>query len=325
MARKPRILFPGALYHVYNRGNDRHPIFRDDDDRRKYLWYFVKYAQEMSVVLIAYCLLTNHFHFFLQTLLANLPVFMHRLHSAYAKWYNKKRGRTGHLYGSRYQASLVQEGDYALGLSTYIHLNPVKAGLVTQPDQWCWSSYRHYVGIEQISTVDSSIILEQFAANVDVQHEAYKACVLEGLRRGTAWDEPPLKAGLFLGDDTFIKEISEKYLPIESNPLVPPESAAPAPSMYDILDLILQESDLPFGTLKKSKRHADTYWRNIFILLARTIALVPLKELSQLLDLSCAEISRVKYRFERKVLTEKDLSKSIRRMTSALPGLKTPK
>ena len=316
MARKPRILYPGALYHVYNRGNDRHPIFRDDDDRTKYLWYFAKYAREMSVVLIAYCLLTNHFHFFLQTLLANLPKFMHRLNLGYVKWYNKKRNRTGHLYTSRYQASLVQEGSHALNLSGYIHLNPVRAGLVDRPEEWPWSTYQHYTGADPIPFVDSAIILDQFGSDPLTQQKAYETFALEGLDKGTAWTEPPVKAGLFLADDEFIKQICEKYG--SGDPRIPRWRTIEQPdvSTYDLLDLILKESGTPFATLKESKRHADTYWRNMFIFLARELAGTSATELSALLGLSISEISRLTYRFQAKASIDETVSRHIEKIAS---------
>lgn len=318
MARKPRILYPGALYHVYNRGNDRHPIFRDDDDRMKYLWYLAKYAQEMSVVLIAYCLLTNHFHFFLRTLLANLPKFMHRLNLGYVKWYNKKRSRTGHLYTSRYQASLVQEGSYALELSRYIHLNPVKANLVAQPEEWPWSSYPHFIGLKQNRMLDTEIILDQFGSSMRAQQEAYRAFTLEGLHEGTAWDEPPVKDGLFLGDDSFIKEICEKYHPTELGPAACLTKAIPGLSMHNILHSVLQRSGLSFMTLKESKRRANTYWRNMFIFLSRTLTEVPVRELADLLSLSQAEISRLIYRFESRLEGDAESSERVKSIVSSV-------
>ena len=316
MPKKPRILFPGALYHVYNRGNDRHPIFRDDEDRRKYIDYLARYAREMSVLLVGFCLMTNHFHLFIQTLLANLPRFMQRLQTAYAMWYNRKRGRTGHLCGSRYGASLVQEGSYALELSGYIHLNPVRAGLVDRPEEWPWSTYPHYTGAGPIPFVDSAIILDQFGSDLLTQQKAYETFVLEGLKKGTAWTEPPVKAGLFLGDDEFIKQICEKYG--SGDPRIPKWRAIELPnvSTYDLLDLILKESSTPFATLRKSKRHADTYWRNMFIFLARELAGTSATELSGLLGLSISEISRLTYRFQAKASVDEMVSRHVEKIIS---------
>jgi len=318
MARRPRILFPGALYHVYNRGNDRHPVFRDDDDRMKYLSYLAKYATELSVVLIGYCLLTNHFHLFIRTLLANLPSFMHRLHTAYVRWYNKKRGRTGHLFTSRYQASLVQEGNYALELSRYIHLNPVKADLVATPEEWPWSSFLDFIGTRKNPILDTGVILDQFGTSEAEQHNAYKAFVLEGLDKGTAWDQPPVKAGLFLGDDTFIKDICDKHsqMDLEVPSWLAPEESAP--SFHDILRVILKESGLSFDALKESAKHRHTYWRNMLIFLSKKLANASTKELSRMLGLSSTATSKAIYRFESKLLFDRHLYENIQRIVSAL-------
>lgn len=314
MNTRNRILYPEALYHVYNRGNDRHPIFRDDEDRMKYLWYVVKYLQDMSVVLIAYCLLTTHFHLFLQTLLPNLPEFMHRLHTAYARWYNRKRERTGHLFTSRYKASPVQDDIHALELSRYIHLNPVKAGLASLPEEWDWSSYRHYIGLEQNSVLDTRIVMDQFGSEPSNRSEEYRQFVLEGLVKDTAWTEPPLNQGLFLGDDAFV----ENHGPSESRSsrlLTPLEHQV---SMYGILESVLNESGLGFRTLKGSRRHADARWRNMFVYLSRRLSDATVSELARFLELSPGEISRLTNRFEQKAALDPSLLHSTEKIILAL-------
>ena len=318
MARKPRILFPGAFYHVYNRGNDRHPVYRDDEDRMKYLWYLTKYAKEMSVVLISYCLLTNHFHLFLRTLLANLPMFMHRLHSAYAKWYNKKRNRTGHLYGSRYQATLVQETNYSLKLSQYIHLNPVRANLVALPEEWRWSSYPHFIGSKLIPFLDSTIVLDQFGSTPEAQHDAYRRFVQEGLEKGTAWIEPPVKDGLFLGDDEFITQIYAKYSDVDTKLPGWFLDDVRTPTIHDILSLLLQESGLSFGTFRESKRYNHTHWRGLFAFLSKKLANASTKQLSQILGLSPSATSKAIYRYESKVLSDRQLRKRVEKIVRSL-------
>ncbi len=320
MARKPRILFPGAFYHVYNRGNDRHPIFRNDDDRAKYLSYVVRYAKELSVMINAYCLLGNHFHLFLQTLLANLPKFMHRLNLAYAKWYNRKRDRTGHLFTSRYNAVLVQEGSQALELTRYIHLNPVKSEFVSRPEEWRWSSYREYIGRRAAAFLSTEMTLGQFGSDTESQHRAYKHFVLEGLKAGTSWEEPPVRQGLFLGDDEFIEEIVAKY-GCSSRLLLPELSDAKGGiSVQEIANAVLRESGLTFETLRDSRRHRDSYWRNLLIYMCREVTGATVQELSELLALSIGEISRAKYRFGEKLCQDKELARTVGKILAELPA-----
>jgi REP element-mobilizing transposase RayT len=318
MARRPRILFPGALYHVYNRGNDRHPVFRDDEDRIRYLSYLTKYAHEMSVNILAYCLLENHFHLFLQTLLANLPLFMQRLHSSYAMWYNKKRSRTGHLYTSRYQASLVQRENYGLELSRYIHLNPVRAELVALPEEWPWSSYLHYVGTRKTPFLHAEMVLEEFGHSKEEQQSAYETFVLDGLETGSAWKEPPVKAGMFLGDDKFVEEMCSKFLQGASGLLALLSREGQEPSTSQIMEALLQESGLSPEALRLGGKRHESYWRNMFILLARSLTHASVRELSQFLDLSPSEISRAKHRFESKALTDRQVLEQIEKIIYSL-------
>jgi putative transposase len=320
MGRKPRILFPGAFYHVYNRGNDKHPIFRDDDDRAKYLSYVARYARELSVVINAYCLLGNHFHLFLQTLLANLPQFMQRLNLAYAKWYNNKRDKTGHLFTSRYNSVLVQEGSQALELTRYIHLNPVKAELVSRPEDWRWSSYREYTGKRVSTFLSTEMTLGQFGRDLKTQYRAYQRFVLEGLKTGTAWEEPPVREGLFLGDDEFIEEIVAKYGSPDGLFALEPDYAARGISVQEITDAVLRESGLTFETLRESRRHRDSRWRNLLIYLCREITEATLQELSEFLVLSPGEISRAKYRFAEGLRRDKQLVRTLGEVLEGLPA-----
>jgi REP element-mobilizing transposase RayT len=324
MNSRYRILYPGALYHVYNRGNDKHPVFRDDEDRMKYLWFVVKYLQELSVVLIAYCLLGTHFHLFLQTLLANLPEFMQRLHSAYARWYNKKRDRTGHLFTDRYKAAPVQDDVHALELSRYIHLNPVRAGLVARPEEWQWSSYRHYVGLEQSSVLNTDIVMRQISSDQEKQAEGYGAFVMDGLTNGTAWEEPPLKQGIFLGDDSFVEKISKL-----TKPAVPPlftqlEPPASPVSIYKILEFVLAESGLGFRDLRESRLHSDAQWRNMFVFLSRRLARASVNELARFLGLSPGEISRLAHRFQLKAAKDPGLLEATENIVLGLCGSDIP-
>jgi|GEM_PF-1137721 len=324
MNSRCRILYPGALYHVHNRGNDKHPIFRDDEDRMKYIWFVVKYLQELSVVLIAYCLLGTHFHLFLQTLLANLPEFVHRLHSAYARWYNRKRDRTGHLFTDRYKATPVQDDVHALELSRYIHLNPVRAGLVALPEEWQWSSYRHYVGLEQSSVLNTDIVMRQISSDQEKQAEGYRLFVMDGLANGTAWEEPPLKQGVILGDDGFAESVSRL-----TKPAIPPlfkqlEPPASPVSIYKILEFVLAESGLGFRTLRESRLHSDARWRNMFVFLSRRLARASVNELARFLGLSSGEISRLTHRFQLKAASDPALLEATENVVLNLCGSDTP-
>ena len=146
MARPLRIAYPGAYYHVTSRGNEQKDIFKSRRDREKFLEYFESATQRYGAVIHAYCLMSNHYHLLLETPAGNLSQIMQHINSAYTTYFNVKRKRSGHLFQGRYKAILVEADQYATELSRYIHLNPVRAGIVAQPEDYPWSSYQSYIG-----------------------------------------------------------------------------------------------------------------------------------------------------------------------------------
>lgn len=146
MARQLRIAYPGAFYHVTSRGNEQKDVFKSQKDREKFLEYLESATVRYRAVVHAYCLMSNHYHLLLETPAGNLPQIMRHINGAYTTYFNVKRKRAGHLFQGRYRAILVELDKYATGLSRYIHLNPVRAGMVTRPEEYRWSSYRNYIG-----------------------------------------------------------------------------------------------------------------------------------------------------------------------------------
>jgi REP element-mobilizing transposase RayT len=144
MARPPRVEFPGALYHVIVRGNERKPVFRDDADRELYLRRLGHYRERFEFRLIAYCLMTNHVHLALETGKVPLSRILHGLQSSYTQAFNRRHHRSGHLFQGRYKAFLVDAGRYFLALLRYIHCNPLEARLVERAEDFVWSSDRFY-------------------------------------------------------------------------------------------------------------------------------------------------------------------------------------
>jgi len=155
MARKPRALIAGGIYHVTSRGNDRQAIFRDDRDRESFLDRLAESARIYQVRIYLYCLMPNHFHLLLETPLGNLDRFMGSLLTGYTVYFNRRHQRIGHLMQGRYGAQVVEGNEYLLKLSRYIHLNPVQVLGVKELKlkerrsrlrAYRWSSFREYIG-----------------------------------------------------------------------------------------------------------------------------------------------------------------------------------
>lgn len=140
MGRKPRVHFEGAIYHVWSRGVNRQNIFVDDQDRRAFLERLNAVCAEASAVLLAYCLMGNHFHFAIKVSAVPLSVIMQRLETSYCLQFNYRHSRTGHLFQARYKSKICLTEAYLRTLIQYIVMNPVRAGLVSKPEDWPWSS-----------------------------------------------------------------------------------------------------------------------------------------------------------------------------------------
>lgn len=146
MARPLRLQFRGGIYHVTARGNDHQLIFDDDDDRATFLVVLASVVARYHVLCHAYCLMNNHYHLLLETPEANLSRAMRQLNGVYTQRFNRRHERCGHLLQGRFGAQLVDRDSYLWEVSRYIVLNPVRAGLVSHPRQWRWSSFRATAG-----------------------------------------------------------------------------------------------------------------------------------------------------------------------------------
>lgn len=163
MARKPRVWFPGAMYHITNRGNRRSSIFLDDKDRHKYLELLEETRSAFPYILHAYCLMTNHTHLQIETIQTHPKEIMHMLNSRYAMYFNKRHELVGHVFQGRYGSELIDSRQYFLEVSRYIHLNPVEAEIVKHPIDYPWSSYSVYLSQKPNQLVSTEKILSCFA------------------------------------------------------------------------------------------------------------------------------------------------------------------
>ncbi|MEI7786331.1 MAG: transposase [Betaproteobacteria bacterium] len=147
MARQTRLTVPGYPHHVIQRGNDRQPIFRDDGDRQRLWSLLLEHTQRLKVAVHAYVFMDNHFHLLLTPETDDgLPQLMQAVGRSYVRYFNNRHGRSGTLWEGRYRSSLIETERYLLTCMAYIDLNPVRAGMVLEPQQHLWSSHRHLIG-----------------------------------------------------------------------------------------------------------------------------------------------------------------------------------
>jgi putative transposase len=212
MSRRLRIEFPGAVYHVYARGNSKDAVFLDDADRLKFLDYMGRGAQGYGFIYHSYCLMGNHFHLLLETPQANLSEGMHWLDSCYAGHFNWAHEHVGHVFQGRFQSIVVQQETYLLELCRYIVLNPVRACIVKDPAYYPWSSFREIAGLGSGlgGAVSAGWILSHFGDDPERARHEYARFVRDGAGRSSPFAD--VVAGTVLGDRDFRTGIRERVL-----------------------------------------------------------------------------------------------------------------
>ena len=187
MPRQARIDAPGALHHIIIRGIERKVVFRSDSDRRNFLDRLENIVSETQTGCFAWALMPNHVHLLLRTGLTPISRIMSRILTGYAVSFNRKHGRHGHLFQNRYKSILCQEDRYLLELVRYIHLNPLRAGLVEDMkslDKYPWAGHSVVMGKGRNAFQNADHILALFAHAKKTAQNRYRSFVEEGISNG---------------------------------------------------------------------------------------------------------------------------------------------
>jgi putative transposase len=180
---KLRVQEPGAYYHFCARGNNKCEIFRDPYDRLVFLIQLTRAASRYGWSIVAYCLMTNHYHLVMQIGEAGMSQGFCELNGGYARAFNIRHGRINHLFGRRYWDALIEDDSHLLESIRYTVLNPVRAGLSTRASDWEWSSYRACAGIDHplpLLAVDHALDLFH-CPNALAARSQFRRFVREGL------------------------------------------------------------------------------------------------------------------------------------------------
>ena len=180
MPRPPRPGIDNGVYHVFNRGNRRAPIFLDTDDFERFLDLLQELSTRFGWPFFAYCLMTNHFHLVLETPEGDISAGMHRATFVYAQYFNRKYALDGHVFQGRFSTVLIRSDVQFLAAIRYVVTNPVRAGLTARAEQWRWSSYRATAGIRRppdFLSVDR--VLAYFGSHPDERRQRFAAFVAE--------------------------------------------------------------------------------------------------------------------------------------------------
>lgn len=309
MARKPRIHLPGGLYHVIFRGNGGQDVFLTDADRYRFYLLLQEGTHRFGYKVHAFCLMTNHIHLAVQVSDISLSRGMQNLSFRYTRWINWREKRTGHLFQGRFKAVLVDGESYLLELVRYIHLNPVRAGMCTNPADYPWSGHRGYLGKEILPWLTTDWMLAQFGKSVAKARAAYTAFVLDGLgeERRPEFHGAGIDSRL-LGDDNFMDKClsgtGRRALRLTAQQIIEKVCL-----VYHLDSFVLQA---------KSQQRIASEARAVAGWLARELGCVTLSEVAGLLNRDVGSISSSVRRLSDRIQKEPELAHRVWSLKAAL-------
>lgn len=271
MARKLRVQFPGAIYHVTFRGNARQVIFADDRDRERLTERVAESVADFGVRVYLYCWMENHGHLLVETPAGNLSAFMSSVLTGYTVYYNLRHGRSGHLMQGRFRSPLVAGNDYLLRLSRYIHLNPAQVGpwagkpleeRVGRLRGYGWSSYRGYAGLGPAEEWVCREPLLALTPGHGEERGRYRRYVESGLRRpDEVFVREVAEASLALGPEDFRQRVMRQHQDLVDHRVTREDVSLRHVRVTEPVDTVLmevcEELGVPVGELQRRRRDAS--------------------------------------------------------------------
>lgn len=255
MSRPLRLDHAGALWHVTSRGNERREVFVDDQDRREFLSLLGRTVELFGWKLHAWVLMGNHYHLLVGTPEATLSRGMRQLNGDFAQHFNRRHGRDGHVFQGRFKAILVQREAHLLEVARYVVRNPVRAGLVTSPGDWPWSSFRATAALESAPEwLDTSFLLEQFGSRKGPAAARYREFVLD---QGAASYDPwgQVLGQIYLGSASFAEAArAERAVPERVREVPRAQREPVTPSVAEVVGLFERTFGLTLAELRQRPR-----------------------------------------------------------------------
>lgn len=296
MARKPRLHVPGGFYHVILRGNGGQDIFYIKGDRSRFLLLLQEATERFSCRLHAFCLMSNHLHLVIQVSETPLSKIIQNISFRYTRYINKRKKRIGHLFQGRYKAILVDADNYLLELIRYIHHNPVRAAMVTDPAEYQWSSHQNYLGKGNIPFLTTDFVLSQFGKKRAAARKAYHDFILKGITEGRRADFHQGETdSRILGDDGFTDTILNRKVTHKKIKLA------------TIIAYVCEQHNVDEEELRHlSRRRNYAEIRGVIGLLAVKLKAAPLAEVAKHFNRDLSTLSRIVHNVEKKFNKSKE-------------------
>jgi putative transposase len=279
MSRPLRIEYPGAWYHVMNRGRRAEAVFSDDEDYKMFIQILKEASASWNIRISAYCLMPNHYHLLVQTPDANISRSMRHINGVYTQRYNRRHDCDGQLFRGRFKSILVSADSYLLQLVRYIHRNPVKATIAAGLNEYPWSSHPGYLSKSQhwnwvykefiflLLTQNKKEWVKKYREFVAIENDEELSRVIEGKK----WPA-------ILGGKDFMDWVKGQYYAVKDDDEIP-QAKALFPEPEQIIDIICDFYAVAPDGLYKVKRGEFNEPRNVSIYLMRKLRRDTLKDI----------------------------------------------
>ncbi|MGI9533526.1 MAG: helix-turn-helix domain-containing protein [Thermodesulfobacteriota bacterium] len=304
MSRPLRLAFEDACYHITSRGNRRDNIFLSDNDKEVFIEKLNETLNKYSIICYAYCLMDNHYHLFIKTPKGNISEGMHHLNTSYTNWFKAQHKILGVIFQGRYKSILVDEDNYAVHLTAYIHLNPVRAEVVKKPEQYIWSSHLEYLGKKKsLDNMDIDFVLNQFNRDNKKAREQYVSFV----RDNKDMENPAIKTykSIAIGNEKYLKKIEEMVRNIGRKREIKETKNIGNYSSDNIINVIAKRFNLNDDEVINKKR--DNIYRKLAMYIVRKYTELSLNEIGKIFFMDYSAVSQACKRFEENTNKDKKL------------------
>lgn len=296
MCRAAREKVGNSIYHICVRGNNKQAIFLDNEDREEYLMRVRRYEECYKMQICAYCLMTNHVHLLIYDNNQDISRFMQGLSLSYVIYFNKKYKRTGHLFQDRFNSTIIKSDMQFIYVSKYIHLNPVRANIVSRPIDYKWSSYSVYeLGVDANNLVNSTFLLKYFSNKATKAQQLYSHYVNSSM------------------DDITEDEIAIAQEGELSNPKM---NGIDELSVEEVIKKLEQKWNEKIDKVLSKEGSNYRNKRMIVVYLVSLLARKTYKQVSQILHINLNETYQVIKKIVGKMIASEDFRKEVDRLIS---------
>ncbi|MBI2997168.1 MAG: transposase [Deltaproteobacteria bacterium] len=312
MARSPRVHFPGALYHVISRGNQRQKVFKDAQDYRRFETLLREAGKRHSLTLYAYVLMPNHIHLLLEVSRTPLSKAMQSLLYRYTRHHNRQYRKVGHLFQGRYKAILCDRDNYLMELIRYLHLNPVRAGMVRDPTRYRWSSHGQYLRGKSDSALAVDKGLQLWGVQRGAAIKAYEQFIRDGLEQGHRAEYYDVKEQQYLGEDKFVEAVQRT--------LEQEQEAQPVKiTMEEVLREVIRGSEKEIGViLGKGRGRIGSRLRAEAAYVGREVGGIRLTEAARYLRRDLSTVSLAVKRLEEHIQNDSQVRRRLQEVGARL-------